>query len=147
MAGKPKLRLFHYDTKDNKHAYLGEFESQQEVFNMYYQGKNGRLFSEGNEVYREMCDGTYITKERIGRKGLYEATRFYECPFNKTSKADKTLKFKNQKGEVVAEFNSIRSYKAFIEKITNASFITETSKKTTKKGVKSTIHNLEVHYE
>ena len=43
MAGRAKIKLHHYDSKENKYAYLGVFSSQSEVFKMYYGGKKRKF--------------------------------------------------------------------------------------------------------
>lgn len=107
MSGKPKIPLYHYDNYGTKHKYLGKFESQSEVFKKYFNGKKGNLFHQ-NPVYRELSDGTFITKEPIGRNGLQRAIKRYEDPCVYTRNDDKEIEIINSIGEVVGCVSNVR---------------------------------------
>jgi len=107
MSGKPKLPLYHYDDEANNHKYLGKFDSQTEVFLKYYDGKKGNLFSQ-NPDYKRLSDGTFVTKERLGRDGLQLAIKRYEDPCVVKRNDDKPIEILNSLGEVVGIVNNVR---------------------------------------
>lgn len=116
MSGKPAIELYHYDTKENGYRYLGKFISQVEVFKMYYDGKKGRLFN-SNPEYRELPDGTYVTKERAGRNILPNLIRKYTDPLNWKKDGDKVIELFNDLGEKIGELANHR----VLEALTNCS--------------------------
>lgn len=107
MSGRKALPVYHYDTEENNYAYLGMFESRAEVFKMYYNGKKGKLFEEGYN-YKKLCDGSYVTKERIGREGLRKLIRLTEDPVIMTRNDDKEIELINGAGEIVGTIRNIR---------------------------------------
>lgn len=119
MAGLPKIRLYHYDTKENGYKYLNAFESQAEVFKMYYDGKKGRLFNT-NPEYRELPDGTYVTKERTGKNILPNLIRKYTDPLNWKKDGDRVIELFNDLGEKIGELANHR----VLEALTNCSLKT-----------------------
>lgn len=106
MSGRPKIPLYHYDTKENGYKYLGKFESQVEVFKMYFGGRKGRLFS-SNPDYRRMVDGTFITKERQGRN-LDRLIILHEDPNVIEREGDREIEIINSVGEVVGSCKNMR---------------------------------------
>ena len=122
MSGKPKLRIHHYDSEENEFKYLGKFDSQTEVFNMYFNGKKGNLFHT-NPVYRRLDDGTFVTKEPIGREGLRVAIRDYEDPCVYYRKGDMEIEILNSKGEVVGTVKNRRVLQALLEQEHYASIV------------------------
>lgn len=115
MGGRSKLRIHHYDSEENEFKYLGKFDSQTEVFNMYFNGKKGNLFHD-NPVYRRLDDGTFVTKEPIGREGLRIAIRDYEDPCVIERKGDLEIEVVNSKGEVVGTIKNRRVLMAILER-------------------------------
>ena len=107
MSGKPNLELYHYDTKENRYKYLGKFTAMAEVFKMYYDGKKGSLFN-SNPEYRQLPDGTYVTKQRTGVHVLPNLIRKYEDPLNIRRKGDKIIELYNDLGEKVGELANHR---------------------------------------
>jgi len=104
MAGKPKLELYQYSSE---YKYLRSYESQQLVFDKYYDCKNGKLFYK-NRDYRLLPDGTYICKYRMGRFGLRLQVMIDNDPYCKEYKDDFPIEVFNRKGVKVAEFLSVR---------------------------------------
>lgn len=117
MSGRKPLPVFHYDTEENNFKYLGKFESRAEVFKMYSGGKKGRLFEEGYE-YKKLSDGTYVTKERIGREGLRKIIRLTEDPTIYKRKNDQEIEIYNYAGELVGVVANVR----ILESIRNSAF-------------------------
>lgn len=112
MSGRPKIKLYHYDTKENGYKFLGIFESQVEVFHMYYpSGGKGKLFT-SNPEYRELPDGTYVTKERAGRNVIPNLVRKYTDPLNWKKDGDKVIELFNDLGEKIGEVANHRVLEA-----------------------------------
>lgn len=119
MSGRKALPVYHYDTEENNFAYLGAFASRAEVFKMYYDGKNGKLFEEGYK-YKKLVDGTYVTESRIGREGLRKEIRLTEDPVIMTRNDDKEIEIVNGAGEIVGTVNNIRILNALSNLTPNA---------------------------
>jgi len=102
--GRLKLKLYQYAAD---YSYLRSYESMSEVFDKYYDGKKGNLFYD-NKDYRELPDGTFICKYRMGRLGLRVQVMIDKDPYCKEYKGDFPIEVFNRKGVKVAEFNSIR---------------------------------------
>ena len=101
MAGRPKTPVYQYDANGK---YLQTFESRNAVFDKYYDGKKGNLFPNG--IYKLLPDGTYATKERLGREGLRKAKKIMEDPFCDV-KPFKPVGMYNLKNEKIAVFSSV----------------------------------------
>ena len=105
--------VFHYDTSENDYKLLSQFASAREVFKMYYGGKVGRLIQKGHS-YKQLPDGTYVSFERLGRKGLRKLVRESTDPTIIRRKDDKEIELINGKGEVVGTVANKRILEALI---------------------------------
>ena len=103
MAGKPKLKIYQYSSE---YKYLRAFETQSEVFDKYYEGKKGRLFT--NPDFRELPDGTFVSPYRIGRDRLRQLVIIDNDPLCQINAKDKSVAFINRKNKTIATFSSIR---------------------------------------
>ena len=101
MAGRSKTPVYQYDAEGK---YLQTFETRNAVFQKYYDGKKGDLFPNG--VYKPLPDGTYVTKERIGRDGLLKAIAIENDPLC-DEKKDVPIAFYNRTGKKIAVFSSL----------------------------------------
>ena len=105
--GLEKIPLYQYDEKGK---YLRSYESHLQVFDKYFDTKKGRLFMD-NKEYRELPDGTFIAKYRIGRARLLKLKKIYDCVFCSKNITDKKISAYNLLGDKVAEFENIRVLK------------------------------------
>lgn len=105
--GKKTRPVYHYDTAENGHKYLGQFVSAAEVLKMYFDRKVGALVHAGWR-YRKLPDGTYVSFERIGRNGLIKATREQTDPTIIKRNGDREIELVNGKGEVVGVLANVR---------------------------------------
>lgn len=103
MAGRPKVKIYQYDA-DFK--YLGSYDTQNEVFEKYFNGKKGRLFH--NPHYRELPDGTFVSTYRIGREGLLKWVAIQNDVLCRQREDYFPICFYNLRGEKIASFSSIR---------------------------------------
>lgn len=102
--GLEKIPLYQYDENGK---YIRSYESYSEVFEKYFDNKKGRLF-EDNKEYRELPDGTFIAKYRIGRAKLLKLKKIYNCVFCSKNITDKKISAYNLLGVKVAEFENMR---------------------------------------
>lgn len=104
MKMRDKKKVFMYSESGN---YLRSFESLTDCCD-YYGLSKGNFFT--NKEYRLMGDGNYITKERIGRKGLMEALLIDNNKFCKKLSNDYEVEVFNILGEKIGEFRSAREF-------------------------------------
>lgn len=104
-SGKPEIPVYHYGPPP-LHPFLTKFDSYTQARN-YFGLKPGSLFSTG-DTFREMADGTFITKERIGRGGIIKARFIHNSVFCKKLPGDKPVEVLNALGEKIGEFRSLR---------------------------------------
>lgn len=110
MSGLAKIKLYHYDTLENRCKRINVFNSYQELRNVYYKGSKYPLFRNGRDRdIHKLPDNTYVTKFPIYRDILINKIHLSEDPlkldvgFNKI----KPVIIKNVNGEVIAEFANI----------------------------------------
>ena len=108
MSGRPKVKRYQYDKKGN---FLQEFESESAVRKQYYSTDKGKRPIFGNYPYQKeyviLPDGTYLTKERIGRVGIRDINKRINNEFLNISNDDKKVKATNLDNKVVATFANI----------------------------------------
>lgn len=113
MGGKKELPVFHYESEDKGFKYLGKFASRAEVFKMYFDGKYGRLFEEGWD-YKRLPDGSYVTRDKVGKEGLRHLIRITEDPTIYKRRDDKLIEITNHIGEVVGTVSNIRVLESIV---------------------------------
>ena len=62
---------------------------------MYFEGKKGRLFEDGWD-YKRLPDGSYVTKDKVGKEGLRQLIRITEDPTIYKRNDDKEIEISNQ---------------------------------------------------
>lgn len=100
-AGRDKIPMFHY-SKDGK--FLTKFESTKEVLEKYYGRTTGYLLTP-SESYKQLPDGTFICRTRMGREKLRKTVSIDNSIYCKTFKNNNPIEVYNLKNECIATFS------------------------------------------
>jgi hypothetical protein len=104
MPGRPKKRVYEYDRNGK---FLRTYDSQQEVFDAYYEGKKRPLIREGKE-FAVTPAGTYVSNYRIGREKLRVLNRIENSKYVAQANEKRVPEdCYNLAGERIASFRSV----------------------------------------
>jgi len=136
MAGRPKIKMYEYTSEG---YFVREYNSIQEVFNKYYEGKKRPLIYKDNK-YAYLPNGNLICTSRLGRDNILKIKRIKASIYVPNAKENRRkIVVYNLASEPIATFRSahIASVLTGIDRATIDSSI-KASPKRTKKYSKTT---------
>jgi hypothetical protein len=109
MSGRPKVKRFEYDSNGK---YIKEYDCENDVRKSHYPNDIGKrpLFTNKQLIhnYHILPNGNFVTKERIGRKGIIEIQKRLNNDFIKIKNNDKNINVYNLDNKIIATFANIQ---------------------------------------
>lgn len=103
MAGRPKTPMYEYTREGN---FVKKYESKQEVFDLYYEGKKRPLCNARKFNFAELPNDNLLFEKRIYRDDIVNLLKALSSKFVTNEKSEPIAAY-NLLGEKVASFRSL----------------------------------------